>query len=376
MLILHILPDLNTGGAEMMMKRLVESQLGDPRYEHRVLSLRGLGTVGPLLQAEGVRVDALGLSSPVRLPATLWRLWRKIRSLRPDIVQTWMYHADLFGGVAARVAGLRAVIWGVRVADISPEIGVARGTFWVRRACARLSRSVPNKIVYVCHSARPPHEALGYDPSKAVVVPNGYVLPPQRTPKEKRALRRRFGLPEDALLIGTAGRWSPQKDFPAFLAAASLVRRKIPAARFVLAGRGLDASNEALAAHISEAELSGHVHLMGERRDIADLFAALDIFALSSIQEGFPNVVAEAMAAGVPCVSTDVGDAAFLIGETGTIVPPRRPDLLAVALVEMAVGSGSREALGQHARGRIEQHFSIEAISARYAELYRDVARS
>jgi glycosyltransferase involved in cell wall biosynthesis len=375
--ILHIMPDLNPGGAELMMKRLVECHLGDDRFEHRVISLRGLGAVGEALRESGVEVEALELTSVLRLPATLLRLKKRIRALRPDVVQTWMYHADLIGGLAARLAGVRRIVWGIRVADISGDMGVARATFWVRRACAALSRYVPERIVYVCHSARPPHEALGYDPSKGLVIPNGYVLPPERKPASVRERRRRLGLPEEAILIGSAGRFSPQKDHPAFIAAAALIAARAPEAQFVIMGRQLNWDNEELARRVRETGYVERFHLLGERRDLGDCLAALDIFCLHSIQEGFPNVVAEAMAAGVPCVVTDVGDAALLVGDTGTVVEPRQPAKLAAALGGLlALAPGEREALGLRARRRIGEHFSIEAVAERYGALYCSLMHS
>jgi glycosyltransferase involved in cell wall biosynthesis len=377
MRILHIMPDLNPGGAELMMKRLIEAHLGDTRHEHRVISLRGLGAVGPPLQDQGVHVEALELSSIRSLPATLLQLARRIRAIRPDIVQTWMYHADLIGGVCARLVGVRRILWGVRVADISPDMGVARNTFWVRRTCARLSRHVPTRILYVCHSARSPHERLGYDAAKGVVIPNGYLVPPAGAGPQQRPLRRELGLPEDALLIGSAGRNSDQKDYPTFIAAAAIIAAQVPEAHFVVMGRQLDWNNVELARLARETGHASRFHLLGERRDIADCLAALDIFCLHSIQEGFPNVVAEAMAMGTPCVVTDVGDAALLVGETGTVVEPRQPAQLAAALLALVTaGPDRRRSIGRQARRRIEEHFSIAAVAEQFARLYRDVMHS
>ncbi len=375
--IVHVIIDLTAGGAELMLKRLAVSHARDPRYEHQVISLRTLGTVGPMLQQAGISVDALGMRTWRDIPRIVAALVREMRERRPDIVQTWMYHSDLLGGVAARLAGVRRVLWSVRVADITPDMGVARNTFWVRRACARLSRYVPRQIVYVCHSGRPPHEALGYDPTKGLVIPNGYLLPPERTKAESRQLRSQLGIPEDALLIGSAGRRSEQKDYPTFVAAAALIAAQVPEAHFVIMGRQLDWDNVELARLVRATNHSKRFHLLGERRDISDCLATLDIFCLHSIQEGFPNVVAEAMAAGVPCVVTDVGDAALLVGGTGTVIEPRQPARLAAALGALLdLGSDQREALGRRARRRIEEHFSIKAVAEQYADLYRNLIRS
>jgi glycosyltransferase involved in cell wall biosynthesis len=377
MRILHILPALNAGGAEMMLTRLVGAHRADASIEHRVISLRSDGRVGALLEAQGVRVESLGLTSLTQLPQTIVRLRRLIQAARPDIVHTWMYHADLFGGLAARAAGVRRILWSVRIADISPEMGVARPTFWIRRACALLSRRVPSRILYVAESARPPHEALGYEPSKAVVIPNGYDVPPARAPGERQALRRRIGLPEDALLVGSAGRLSEQKDFPTFIRAAALLAGEFPRARFVLMGRQLDDANEELVSLVRATGFTDRFLLLGERRDIGDCLAALDVFCLHSVQEGFPNVVAEAMAQATPCVVTDVGDAALLVGETAEVVEPRRPEVLAAALGRMlASEAAERDALGRAARARIETLFSIDAVAAQYAALYRELMAS
>ncbi|HEX8572062.1 MAG TPA: glycosyltransferase [Allosphingosinicella sp.] len=376
MLILHIMPDLNPGGAELMMKRLIESHLDDPRFEHRVISLRELRAVGPALQAQGVQVEALGLTSTARLPGTLWRLARRIRAARPDIVQTWMYHSDLFGGLAARMVGCRRILWGVRVADIA-EIGVPRPTFWIRSACARLSSRLPSKIVYVAESARRIHERLGYDPSKSIVIPNGYRMPPEApADRGSAAIRRELGLGASELLIGSAGRFSVQKDFRSFIQACAKIAAELPRARFLIAGREIDDSNVELGRWIAESGFAERFHLLGERRDLDSCLAGLDLFCLHSLQEGLPNVVAEAMAVGIPCVVTDVGDAAALVDDTGIVVPPADPDALATALLAMLrKPEVELRALGARARARIAEHFSMGAVRGRWEQLYNELVR-
>jgi glycosyltransferase involved in cell wall biosynthesis len=361
----------------MMLTRLVRQHREDDSLEHQVVSLRSDGRVGELLEDQGVKVTKLGLTSLTRLPHTLLSLRRVIRAARPDIVHTWMYHADLFGGLAARASGVRRIVWSVRVANITPEMGVARSTLWIRRACAWFSAKVPTCILYVAESARPPHEALGYDASKAIVIPNGYVVPPDRSPEQRLAIRRRLGLPEDKVLVGSAGRFSEQKDFPTFVRAAALAATKNPNAHFVLMGRQLEPSNEPLATLVRETGFGDRFHLLGERKDIGDCLAALDVFCLHSIEEGFPNVVAEAMAEGTPCVVTNVGDAAYLVGETAVVVEPRSPKLLAAALGSLLkAGATGRQALGRAARRRLETMFSIESVAAQYAALYRHLMDS
>lgn len=369
-LILHVLPDLGVGGAELMMKRLVESHLGDPRYEHRVVSLRSVGPVGAMLQAKGVRVDALGIEGAGGAAATLLRLVRIIRSARPDIVQTWMYHSDLLGGLAARLAGCRQILWGIRAADIS--VGVARSTTLIRRLCARLSSIVPTKIVYVAKAARRAHEQLGYDRDKGVVIPNGFLVP--ESPPDPDRFRGTLGLPPGAVLIGAAGRFNALKDFGTFVRAAANVIEAHSNVHMVMAGRELDAENAELAGWIAETGHADHFHLLGERSDLPDVLASLDIFCLSSLNEGLPNVVGEAMALGVPCVVTDAGDAALLVGDTGLVVPPADPSALAAALgAAVRMSCEERRELGRRARDRIVRCFSMDAIQARFEHLYGEL---
>ena len=369
-LILHVLPDLGIGGAELMMKRLVEAHLGDPGHQHLVVSLRSVGPVGEMLQAEGVRVEALEIRGAAGAVPTLLRLVRIIRSARPDIVQTWMYHSDLLGGLAARLAGCRRIVWGVRASDI--HVGVARSTRLIRRLCARLSSSVPTRIVYVAEAARRIHEQLGYSRDKGVVIPNGFLFPASAPDPEY--FRRKLGIPTGAFLIGAAGRFNALKDFATFVRAAARCIGSHPDVRVVMAGRGLTADNRELVGWIAETGHANRFYLLGERSDLPDVLASLDLFCLSSLQEGFPNVAGEAMAAGVPCVVTDAGDAALLVGDTGFVVPPADVPALAAALQTMIrMPSQERRERGRRACDRIVRCFSMEAIQARYEHLYDEL---
>lgn len=376
MIVLHIITDLTTGGAELMLERLVRHQSAGGRYEHRVISLRTLGQVGPRLQAAGIPVEAMGMTGPLGLAAGFVRLVRRIRALRPDVVQTWMYHADLIGGLAARLAGHDRILWGVRVMDIMPAMGVSRSMLIARRLCARLSRSVPHRILYVAESARRVHEALGYAPEKGVVIPNGYSVPPRdRVAEARRRLREELGLGSGAVLIGSAGRFSPQKGYRGFVAAAAATAGRFSEARFLMFGRDVDWENEELAGRIRAAGLADRFHLLGERSDVLDRLAALDVFALFSIGEGFPNIVAESMSVGVPCIVTDVGDAALLVGDTGIVI--RSGDLkgLTDGLERLiSAGEDERRRLGDAARQRVEAVYSLSAVAERYASLYEEMA--
>ncbi|TSE18223.1 putative glycosyltransferase EpsF [Tepidimonas alkaliphilus] len=372
MKVLHVITGLGDGGAEAVLHRLITH---DPHDEHQVVSLTGLGKYGPLLAERGVAVTALHMPRGRLTWVGLRGLWRAVRQARPHVIQTWMYHADLLGGVAGRLAGA-PVVWGVRNTTLEPGRS-SRGTIVVARLCGWLSRRVPQRIVACAQAAVQVHAALGYDRARMVVIPNGYDLARFRPDTEARArLRCEWGVPDDVPLLGMVARFDPQKDHPNLIAALGRLRQAGHGFRVVLVGTGVDAGNAALAQAVSSAGLQEEVRLLGPRADIPAVMNALDVHVLSSAYgEAFPNVLAEAMACGTPCVTTDVGDAAQIVGETGWVAPPRDAAALAGAL-EHALHAW-RDAPGWRARQqvcrqRIEQRYSIEAMVQRYRSVWEE----
>ncbi len=371
MKVVHVITGLGVGGAETALYKLLSRWRGLAE----VVSLTGTGPVGDRIAALGVPVEAVGMRPGVPDPLGFWRLMGRLRAARPDVVQTWMYHADLLGGLAARVAGGFPVVWGVRHTNLDPRFN-KRTTLWTARACARLSRRVPERIVCCGEAVREAHARIGYAAEKMVVIPNGFDLDAFRPdPAARSAVRRELGLDGDAPLVGLVARFHPQKDHRTFVRAAALIRSRMSGVHFLLAGEGVTRGNEALAGWLGEEGLEGACHLLGRRDDVPRLLAALDVAVSSSVGEGFPNAVGEAMACGVPCVVTDVGDSARIVGETGRVVPPGEPEALARACLDLlAAGTGVRERLGMAARRRIEEHFGLPAVVARYERLYEELA--
>ena len=371
--ITHIITGLSTGGAEMMLYKLV-SRMDRNEFEIHLVSLMDMGLIGEKIQDSGVPVTVLGMKRGRPDPRMMIKLARWLRQDRPDIIQTWMYHADLIGGLAAKIAGGIPVIWNIRHSNLDPK-GNKNTTLWTAKVCTKLSDWLPSKIVCCSHASEQVHTRLGYNQNNMVVIPNGFdldvFLPDMNA---RKAIRKELALAEETTLVGLIARFNTQKDHQNFFQAAGLLHQNRPDVHFVLCGNGIDWKNSKLTEWIVEAEVKSVTHLLGHRSDIPSIQAALDISSSSSYGEGFPNVIGEAMACGVPCVVTDVGDSSKIVDVTGIVVPPRDPQALADgwgSLIEM--GAVARRKLGIAARKRIQDNYSLSMIAGQYEDLYHKV---
>jgi glycosyltransferase involved in cell wall biosynthesis len=369
--ITHVIVGLDVGGAERFLCRLIEAHRHHPRYEHRVISLTGKGALGPALEASGIPVSTLGMRRLTDAPRTYRRLVRLLRAHRPDVLQCWMYYADLLGGLAARRLGIRNVLWGIRNSHF--ESGGTRLKRMIRKVCAWGSHYFPTTVVCVADSALDVHAHAGYDRSRMQVIHNGYD-PAGFTfsSTHRKQLRDALGIHEDGLIVGSVGRYSPAKDHASFIRAAAIVGQRMEHVRFLLVGRGLTKDNAAVTALIAATGMPERFLLLGERSDVAACMSAMDVFCLHSTTEGFPNVLGEAMCIGLPCVSTDVGDARLLLGETGMTVNGATPDDLARTLGDMLrLSPVQRRALGAQARQRIVDRYTLGHAVRKFEALYQ-----
>ncbi|MFZ5893970.1 MAG: glycosyltransferase [Myxococcota bacterium] len=363
----HVITGLGTGGAELMLARLLP-QLEKAGMPTLVVSLKGQGELADLIRRQGTPVISLELERPKRWIPNSASLGRALRSFRPTVVQTWMYHADLLGGLAARFALRCPVVWNLRTTTPA----VLAGRQGLVRACARLSRYLPERIVCCSHSAVQAHTEFGYDASKMTVIHNGFDLTQLWPDREAgHSLRRELGIAEGARVIGLVARFDPLKDHENFVLAARRLIDLEPRAVFVLCGDGIDRHNGRLWGWVEREGLASRFHLLGRRTDLRRVNSAFDVASCSSHAEGMPNVVGEAMACGVPCVTTDVGDSALLVGDTGCVVPPRDPEALAQGWASLlAHGEAELRAQGERARARIAERFSIDLAAEAYVALY------
>lgn len=366
--VLHVITGLEGGGAEGALYRLCKHAKSD--CSMMVISLMGEGVYGAKLRASGVEVIALGMKSPLSMPSVLWRLCRILRQRKPDVMQTWMYHADLIGGLAGRLVGL-PVCWGIRLANL--DNGTKRSTKMVALACGWLSRWVPDHAISCSERAIQSHRNYGYR-VPITVVPNGYELSHWKTASSNPLKREDVGLSERDVVIVHAARAHSQKDHAGLARAFSGACEENAGLRLILCGTGLEAESDYFKALPFSAEARKAIRPLGARDDLPRLWGAADFFVLSSIVEGFPNVVAEAMASGLPAVVTDVGDAALIVGDTGMVVPPADPPALTAAMLQMAaMPRERRRQLGLAAVQRVEENYTIERMVDGFMSVWRSV---
>ena len=375
MKILHVITALNFGGAETMLAKLVDHErMQGGAVQPSVVSLMPPGAAGDRIRASGVPLHHCGMSRAIDLFSGLARLRAAIAQEQPALIMAWMYHAHLATRLATLLRpGNVPVIWNVRhsIDDLTQEKPVMRAI--VRTAA--LFSSWPRMIIYNSHAAAAQHQRLGFHTERMMVIPNGFDCDLFRPGQEARdRLVRDLGIAPGALIVGMAARNHPMKDAANLVEAVLRARERGTDVHLLLTGEGMDSPAERLQ-HLLAAMPADRLTLRSHDRVLAELLPGFDILALPSAWgEGFPNILGEAMACGVPCIATDVGDSSSIVGKSGLVVPPRDPERLAEAIMAMGqLGPDGRQKLGELARARVQEQFSMGQIAARYHQLYQDV---
>ena len=356
--VLHVIPGLGTGGAEHMLATLVTAKRDVP-IEQAVVNLMAGGELAAGIRTAGVAVHELGMTGAATFPGTVLRLAAIIREIKPDAIQSWLYYGDLIALLALGLSGRRSqtrLYWGIRCSDMDQSQYRAALRYTIA-ACARLSAR-PDAVVANSFAGRDVHTRLGYAPRAFPVIPNGIDTRRFRPdPDARRRIRNELGIADDKPLVAHVARIDPMKDHDSLLAAAAA----LPQIEFVAVGTG----TESLRA-------PPNVKCLGRRGDVAAIYAASDVaLSTSAFGEGFPNVIAEAMASGVPVVATDVGDTRRIVGDTGVSLPPRAVPQIVAAIQHLSDETGvPREQRRARCRSRIVEHFSLEKAVAAFDALH------
>lgn len=354
--ILHVISGLGTGGAETMLVQLT-SALKARGFDQHVVCLSVRGPNADEIEKRGVPVTALGVASLAAAPAAVICLCRAVRSFKPDVIQGWMYHGDLFATLAHLFSPGRArrLFWNIRASNT--DLG---GYGNMLRISAMLSR-IPDVVLANSQAGLDFHIAKGYRPRRPVVVPNGFDTSKFKPDVDtRRAVRKEFGIAENAVVAIHVARADPMKDHASFVQAMRL----LPQVRAIMAGTGTEG-----------LDVPANVLALGVRKDVARLFAASDIVVSSSVfAEGFSNILAEGMSTGLVPVTTDIGDARLIVGDVGYIVRLRDPQALVKAIGHIAaLPEAERRERGLAARARILDRFTLEKAVNRFAGLYSGI---
>ena len=369
MKVLHIITGLNVGGAENMLAKLIEQ--GGPD-EPEVLSLLPPGPLAERITACEVKVHTLGMRRGLVGPGAMLRLPRIVEAIGPDLIHGWMYHGNLAASFARnRLRRRLPLVWNIR--HSMPELAMeSRQTRFLLKLSARISRG-PETIVYNAHVSRKQHEAVGYSPTRGVVIPNGFdtgrFTP---NPAARDTAQALFGFAEGAFRVACVARLHPMKDQARLVEAVAAARERGCDIHLVLVGHGLEEPPAELKRLIGDKLPDDRIATCGARFDVAEWLGGIDLLAVPSAWgEAFPNVIGEALACGVPVVATDVGDSARIVGEQGLIVPPKDTRALTEALLASAARPEElRRAIGRAGRARVVQDYSLAKIGAQYAEMH------
>jgi len=376
--ILHIINGLSNGGTEGVLYRLIAA---DNTNEHYVISLTDFGIYGDKLNKIGISVNQINLSRNLKILNQLLLIYRITKKINPDLIQTWMYHSDLIGGIIAKLLKVNAIVWGIRNSNLDKG-KVPFSTRMIAKLNGFLSSYIPCKIISCSIFAKIVHQKLGFDYEKMIVIPNGYDLDRFKPESEiDLLLRDNLNIDGEFFLMGMVARWHKHKDHQNLFEALSLLDKTLPEEwRMIIIGHDINESNFELVSLLKKFNLINKVIILEQRSDIEVVYNALDLHILSSSGEAFPNVIAESMSCEVPCVATDAGDSSLIIGETGWLVRTKDPrDLkraLSLAINEFSFDKKTWNIRKSNCRKRIFENFSLDKMVNNYQVVWNDALQN
>lgn len=374
MKILHIINSLGNGGAEATLAKICKY---DRLNEHRVITLMDGGK--HLLVLKKLNINVTCLNIKVYTFFKIFALIKLIRSYKPDIVQTWLIHSDLIGGIAAKLCGLKKIIWNIRYSEL--KLGKSKlSSIIIVKILSYLSYFIPISIIVVSEKAKKIYKNRGYDYNKFKFIPNGYdlsLIKPSNFLRQK--FRNKIKVKKNTLIIGNVARYDPKKDHANLIRALHLIKLKNYEFVCVLAGPNVTKNNIVLNSLIRDLGLSRQVKLLGQITNVSQIMNGIDLYVQSSsFGEGFPNVVAEAMCCGTPCVVTDVGDASNIVKQIGWVAPPDNHNKLAKEIEKAFVKINKKKLSRSYSkeRLRIKNYYSIDKMINKYDNLWSEVNKN
>ena len=362
--VFHLITELSIGGAQNALFRLIQN-FGDASFEHSVACFFNAdGAIAGQIRALGTPVFDLRMDHKYQVDA-FGRLLQLLRREKPDILHSWMFHANLPGRILGRLAKIPIIISSERT--MGQENSVRH---WLNKR----SISLVDQVICVSRSVADHaiHE-VGLPSDKVVVIPNGIDPAQYQNLPAKEQARKSFGLPIESVIIAAIGRPRPVKGYPFLLKAFARISNSYPQTHLLFVGNGPDRPRL-----VNQAESLGmrsRVTFLDDIANIPDLLASIDVLVIPSLFEGMPNVALEAMAAELPVVATAVGGTPEVVidGKTGFLVPPRDTLALSIAIEKLIENPPLRDKMGLAGRRRVESEFSIKKTVHKTKELYVDL---
>lgn len=370
MKIVHVITGLKNGGAENILYKICQH---DQFNNHIVVSITSGGKYFLLLKKIGIKVYCMNMKFYSIL--NFFYLIKLLYTLKPDIVQTWLVHGDFIGGIAARIAGIKNVVWTILYSKLDTNLEKIR-TIIIIKILAKLSYIIPKLIIVVSKDSQKNCQNLKYNKKKLHLVSSGFDLSLFKISKyQKLFFKKKIKIKKQTPLIGLVARYHPIKDHENLFNALSIVKSKNKKFCCVLVGPNTNRKNKVLLNKVKRLQLGNCVKLLGTTNNIPQVMNGLDVNILCSKSEGFPSVIAEAMACGTPCIVTNVGDSALIVGKTGWIVPPNDSVKLANAIKKALseIDKNNWKKRSNQARLRIKKNFGINKMIKSYNLIWSKV---
>jgi len=364
--ILHIITGLEQGGAESLLYNILLKG-NEIKKKQMVVSLTGPGYYKKLLEDIGVEVLCLNLSK-FNFIKSFFSLAKII--YRFDTVHCWMYHSNIIGGFFAKLMRTKNIIWSIHHLSVCKK-NLKGKTRLIIYFGALFSKFIPTHCIYVSNSSRLNHEKLGYNKKISNVIYNGVDVDVFR-PIDNISTDVLGGQPKgDSFFLGFIARWDANKDHEMLFKSLSVLKKHDFVFKCFLVGLDMDKRNAELTSLIDYYSLNDVVELLGVRNDIPVIMNILDLHVLSSVSEAFGNVIAESMACGTPCVSTEVGCTKDIIGDTGWLVSVcDHEDMAQKIMAASRFIDKERSDIARNCRDRIICHYNLESVFKKYCNVW------